>query len=410
MQTYLLFAFVAVSVAPIVLLATVQAVSEAERREKEARGRVQEAATAIQQEVEQYLGDNRSAVAALARLLERTGADTRLQALERHHELYPAFFTMLVTDRDGLVIATDARPAGGLLEKRRSVADREYFRAARDTGRPYVSDVFEGRTLGADPIVAISAPYFDRLARFQGVVEGSLDLRRLAHFQERYRALEAGDIILLDGKDQVVYASTSTGLRPLTVRTGSPMLLAASAARDPASFYFERTVDGRPVEYLASQQALETVPWRVFVRQPVRVLRATTRRYYLFTLWWSLGAIALSFLLARAAARRVTQPLARLADAVRAFRLTGEGPAPPPSAGAPAEVADLVQGFDDMQARLGRTLQGLLPICASCKKIRDEQGRWDHVESYIRQRSQADFTHGICPECARRLYPDDYKK
>ena len=52
-----------------------------------------------------------------------------------------------------------------------------------------------------------------------------------------------------------------------------------------------------------------------------------------------------------------------------------------------------------------RTLSGLLPICSSCKKIRDDKGYWNQIETYIRQRSEADFTHGICPTCAKRLYP-----
>ena len=53
-----------------------------------------------------------------------------------------------------------------------------------------------------------------------------------------------------------------------------------------------------------------------------------------------------------------------------------------------------------------RTLQGLLPICAHCKKIRDDEGYWQQVESYIGQRSEARFSHGICPECAGQFYPD----
>lgn len=53
-----------------------------------------------------------------------------------------------------------------------------------------------------------------------------------------------------------------------------------------------------------------------------------------------------------------------------------------------------------------KTLSGLLPICASCKKIRNEKGSWEQVELYIRDRSNADFSHGICPECQKRLYPD----
>ncbi|MDW7772148.1 MAG: hypothetical protein SCH71_04575 [Desulfobulbaceae bacterium] len=51
-------------------------------------------------------------------------------------------------------------------------------------------------------------------------------------------------------------------------------------------------------------------------------------------------------------------------------------------------------------------LEGILPICASCKKIRNDQGNWQQVESYIHERSEADFSHGICPECAEKLYPE----
>ena len=53
-----------------------------------------------------------------------------------------------------------------------------------------------------------------------------------------------------------------------------------------------------------------------------------------------------------------------------------------------------------------RQLKGILPICASCKKIRDDQGDWHQVESYIEKRSKAEFTHGICPACTDRLYPE----
>jgi DNA-directed RNA polymerase subunit M/transcription elongation factor TFIIS len=51
-----------------------------------------------------------------------------------------------------------------------------------------------------------------------------------------------------------------------------------------------------------------------------------------------------------------------------------------------------------------KKLSGLLPICASCKKIRNDKGYWEQIEIYIHDRSEADFTHGICPECAERLY------
>lgn len=64
----------------------------------------------------------------------------------------------------------------------------------------------------------------------------------------------------------------------------------------------------------------------------------------------------------------------------------------------------------ELQAALDqiKTLKGLLPICAQCKKIRDDEGYWHGVEVYIREHSDADFSHGICPSCLQILYPDFY--
>ncbi|MFH1134682.1 MAG: PAS domain S-box protein [Pseudomonadota bacterium] len=53
-----------------------------------------------------------------------------------------------------------------------------------------------------------------------------------------------------------------------------------------------------------------------------------------------------------------------------------------------------------------KTLRGFIPICAGCKKIRDDEGYWQQVEKYVQDRSEAQFSHGICPDCMRALYPD----
>jgi response regulator RpfG family c-di-GMP phosphodiesterase len=62
----------------------------------------------------------------------------------------------------------------------------------------------------------------------------------------------------------------------------------------------------------------------------------------------------------------------------------------------------------ELEQALGeiKMLRGLLPICSYCKKIRDEKGQWHPVEGYIRDHSNADFTHGICPECLEDHYPN----
>ncbi len=99
---------------------------------------------------------------------------------------------------------------------------------------------------------------------------------------------------------------------------------------------------------------------------------------------------------------------------------------------AKGETKDIVKGFDlggadyvckpfqaaELLARIRthigfkkakkeiKTLKGLIPICANCKKIRDDKGYWNQIESYIEQHSEAKFSHGICEECAEELYGD----
>ena len=72
------------------------------------------------------------------------------------------------------------------------------------------------------------------------------------------------------------------------------------------------------------------------------------------------------------------------------------------------EREKLISELQEALAKV-KTLSGLPPICASCKKIRDDKGYWNQIESYIGKHSDAQFSHGICPDCARRLYPEFFK-
>jgi PAS domain S-box-containing protein len=64
-------------------------------------------------------------------------------------------------------------------------------------------------------------------------------------------------------------------------------------------------------------------------------------------------------------------------------------------------IAELQEALDNI-----KTLKGLIPICANCKKIRDDEGYWQDVAVYVRDHSEAEFSHGICPDCLKELYPD----
>jgi len=69
-----------------------------------------------------------------------------------------------------------------------------------------------------------------------------------------------------------------------------------------------------------------------------------------------------------------------------------------------ADRERLIRELQDALQRV-RSLSGLLPMCASCRRIRDPQGDWHNLEAYIRTHTEADFSHGICPACREKLYP-----
>jgi two-component system, response regulator PdtaR len=73
-----------------------------------------------------------------------------------------------------------------------------------------------------------------------------------------------------------------------------------------------------------------------------------------------------------------------------------------------ADLRELRRLNAELQRALAevKTLRGLLPICASCKRIRDSNGSWHPVDVYIRDHTEAQLTHSICPDCMRKLYPD----
>jgi PAS domain S-box-containing protein len=76
---------------------------------------------------------------------------------------------------------------------------------------------------------------------------------------------------------------------------------------------------------------------------------------------------------------------------------------------AEAEKDALISKLEEALSEI-KELRGFIPICANCKKIRDDDGFWSQVEEYIQDRTDAKFSHSICPDCAKKLYPDFYKE
>jgi hypothetical protein len=72
------------------------------------------------------------------------------------------------------------------------------------------------------------------------------------------------------------------------------------------------------------------------------------------------------------------------------------------------EIKDRTRELTDALSEI-KTLRGIIPICCNCKQIRNDEGIWNKIEKYISDHSEAKFTHGICPKCAQKLYPEYYR-
>lgn len=126
--------------------------------------------------------------------------------------------------------------------------------------------------------------------------------------------------------------------------------------------------------------------------------------------------------------RTITRPLMTLAGAAEAF---GRGDTDRQvSIKSDDEIGELAKVFNKMiEIRKGtdaereklirelqealknvKTLSGLLPLCSSCKKVRNDQGYWSQIDAYITEHSEAEISHSLCPDCAKKLYPDIWEK
>lgn len=138
--------------------------------------------------------------------------------LNQWNRIYTGFITMLVANQHGVVISGSPEEFYKNLksesEDKRSIVDRDYFKIPKTELTEYVSEVFQGRGFGDDPIVAISVPILDENSGFLGIVEGSLNIPKLENIEESMPVSD-GHIIIKDKKKNIIYASPELDLETL---------------------------------------------------------------------------------------------------------------------------------------------------------------------------------------------------
>lgn len=407
LRQQLLWIFILITTLPLALLSWFHALSYSKSFEATVSGRLQEAAVGIAGDVNDRLELQRELVQMAASLIETRGSRDPAVLGEQLTAVLgqsPDFYTMIVVNEKGDVIVR-ARGRSGIPffptpTHPTNVSDRDYFQQVIATRQPFMSNAFLGRTFGNTPIVAFAAP-----ANLPGghlvVVEGSLNLDSFAEIDRRYDTIESSPVVIEDASHHVVYSAPELHLNSLRDVSYSPIALEARKNPDH-SFHFQDP-DG---EMIIGHHAIGNTGWHAYIGQPVAVSQRVVRRYYLLTALLALGGIVLSVLTANWLAGMVSRPLEGLAANFKTVLSGGEPVRVTVPARAPREVNALVEDFETMQKRLNKVLSGLVPICAHCKSIREENGEWKKLEAYIDQRTEAKLSHGICPECAKQHFPD----
>ena len=183
------------------------------------------------------------------------------------------------------------------------------------------------------------------------------------------------------------------------------------------------------------QRQLGEVISAISIRIPLAVAYADANRFSLVLSAMLLTVLSIVFTIKVLVSKRlIFTPLAGIRD--KALQISADEARLGEEIRAPAaqELYDLTTAFNAMSKKLRsdrdhleelveqrtkdlqdaldnvKTLRGMLPICASCKKVRNDDGYWSQIEVFIRDHSDADFSHGLCPDCATKLYPRYYGK
>ena len=274
---------------------------------------------------------------------------------------YPAMLRALATDRDGRIVA--ARAASGRLVAiaPEQVADREWFRAPRDSGRPHVSDAYRARIYGNEPLVAVSAPML-RDGVFDGVLQASIPIEQYIRVRSDSLRRRGFELLLLDRQDRVVHASQ--GLRwGFLEGTGTVGTRIRGSAAEPGQPGQMRTMDGllRDGEDAYVHAVLMRTGWVVAIVAPEqRLLAPALPRIGLLLGLLAVTTLGVLFALWRLR-RLLVASMGRLLTSLHGYALGGALD-PRQLSRMPEELQPLAGGIGDLAARMNAAYDELQQV------------------------------------------------
>jgi signal transduction histidine kinase/CheY-like chemotaxis protein len=371
-RAYLFNGFMLMITLPLLVLSLINGQLNAQQDYETSSQRLVEASHSLGQELNRALETYQRSLQRLAHTLEHEGLRD-LQAvqhtLREHVALNDYFHSALVADPSGVVQAFAPDTPRVLGE----VSDQTWFQQIRRTGQPYQALYTTSSLLDGRPVLALALPLHDTVGNVVGVVQGTLNPTQLMQSGLQFLSLRQADFLLLDAGQGVIHASPTLSYDPARIAAGAA-LIQASRHQGTLFNYVEPGTQWNDWEsYLVHHTVLPATGWHLYLRQSDAYLQEGTVRYYLLTLVWVLAAIGCSVFLVRIIARRVARPLEQLVKTARVWTVD-EPPEllPPVTPDTPSELADLVQDFGAMAARLHMSYHALQSSLHEREKLTDE--------------------------------------
>lgn len=323
---------------------------------------------------------------------------------------YPGFITMIATDKTGTVMGffpLESFSGGKLKPGTISVKDRSYFTEVIQNKQTFISNVFEGRGFSNDNIIALSAPIFiDH--KVEGIVEGSLNVENLKKKPQLQTNLSNSFLYVLDRENKVVISTDPRlNVRDNIAETSLKVLLEEQKHSYFRFFDASEKKDNGGDNAIAIIREEPLSHWKIILTQHENELNRSSQHIFEFTLLSGFVSIIAALILAHLFLRPTMRALAQFSKSMRQYK-----PGEPIQTETNShvliarEVNDQTAMFEHLGKRVENTLQEYLSICSSCKKIRNEKGDWVEIDAYIRAKTNTEFSHGICPSCEHKLYPD----
>jgi len=339
-------------------------------------------------------------------------------------KLHTDYSNIFIADLNGTVWAS-ALPTQGV-----NVSDRRYFKNAAATGRLSSGEYLISRFTNKN-VFTLAYPFLDDQSRLTGIIVLGFDLDYYKHLLGTAdKGLKKG-YLLLDHRG-IVLTWPREPKRFVGKQHDAAQFKAMQQGPDDGTVV-EKGIDGeeRFISYRKLRLEGEQEP-SLYVRAsiPVAVVLAEATGHLMTNLGllilFVLAALQLAWFVGK---RSIVDRVAHL-EAASHKMAGGDLQIRVAAQVKGGELGSLGLAFDHMALQLTereqeknkliddlqqamatiKTLQGILPICSSCKKIRNNEGQWTQMESYICKHTEAEFSHGLCPDCAKDLYPKYYDR